>query len=34
MENFIQFKNVRKTYTMGEVQIHALDSVSFTISQG
>ena len=34
MENFIQFKNVRKTYTMGEVQIHALNSVSFTISQG
>ena len=34
MENFIQFKNVRKTYTMGEVQIHAMDSVSFTISQG
>ncbi|MDD7280649.1 ABC transporter ATP-binding protein [Floccifex sp.] len=34
MENFIEFKNVRKTYTMGEVQIHALDGVSFSISKG
>ena len=34
MSNFIRFENVRKTYKMGEVEIHALDGVSFEIEQG
>ena len=34
MSDFIQFENVRKTYKMGEVEIHALDGVSFEIKQG
>lgn len=34
MSSFISFQNVRKTYTMGEVSIHALDGVSFDIEQG
>jgi putative ABC transport system ATP-binding protein len=32
--DFISFENVTKTYEMGEVAIHALDGVSFTINQG
>lgn len=32
--SFIAFENVTKTYQMGEVSIHALDGVSFTIEQG
>lgn len=34
MSKFITFENVRKTYTMGEVKIHALDGVSFEIDEG
>lgn len=34
MSDFIQFEDVRKTYKMGEIEIHALDGVSFTIKQG
>ncbi|MBP3871050.1 MAG: ABC transporter ATP-binding protein [Faecalicoccus sp.] len=34
MSDFIQFEDVKKIYTMGEVQIHALDGVSFSIDQG
>lgn len=34
MSSFISFENVRKTYTMGEVKINALDGVSFTIDEG
>lgn len=34
MSDFIQFEDVKKIYTMGEVQIHALDGVSFSIEQG
>lgn len=34
MPSFITFKDVKKTYTMGEVKIHALDGVSFSIDQG
>lgn len=34
MPDFIQFENVKKTYTMGEVQINALDGVSFSIHEG
>lgn len=34
MNSFITFENVKKTYTMGEIKIHALDGVSFTIDEG
>ena len=34
MSAFISFKNVKKTYHMGEIDIHALDDVSFEIQQG
>ena len=34
MNSFITFENVKKTYTMGEIKIHALDGVSFTIHEG
>ncbi|MCF0105888.1 MAG: ABC transporter ATP-binding protein [Holdemanella sp.] len=34
MSSFISFENVKKTYTMGEVKINALDGVSFEIEQG
>lgn len=34
MNSFISFENVKKTYTMGEIKIHALDGVSFTINEG
>lgn len=31
---FVEFKNVKKTYHMGEVDIHALRDVSFEIEKG
>ena len=31
---FVQFEDVRKIYQMGEVQVSALDGVSFSIEQG
>lgn len=31
---FIEFCDVRKTYKMGETEIHALDGVNFSIDQG
>lgn len=34
MSSFITFEDVKKTYTMGEIKIHALDGVSFSIDQG
>ncbi len=34
MTSFIEFRDVRKTYTMGEVEIRALDGVSFSVDQG
>lgn len=34
MEDFISFKHVSKTYKMGEVEIKALDDVSFDIGKG
>lgn len=34
MNHFITFENVKKTYTMGEIKISALDGVSFTIDEG
>lgn len=32
--SFIEFQNVSKTYQMGEVQIKALDEISFSIDKG
>ena len=34
MDHFVEFKNVSKVYTMGEVQISALHDASFTIEKG
>lgn len=34
MESFIELKDVRKNYTMGEVTIRAVDGVSFSIDKG
>lgn len=34
MEDYISFKHVSKTYKMGEVEIKALDDVSFDIGKG
>lgn len=34
MAHFVEFDNVRKTYQMGQVQIHALQETSFTIEKG
>lgn len=34
MDNFIEVKNVKKTYHMGEVLIKAVDDVSFSIDKG
>jgi putative ABC transport system ATP-binding protein len=34
MEDFIKLENVRKTYRMGEVEIHALDGIEFSINEG
>ncbi|MGH4123719.1 MAG: ABC transporter ATP-binding protein [Clostridium sp.] len=34
MKNFIELKNVKKTYHMGEVIIKAVDDVSFSIEKG
>ena len=34
MSAYVEFKNVKKTYTMGEVKIDALKDVSFEIEKG
>lgn len=34
MEHFVEFKNVKKTYAMGEVKIDALHDASFCIEKG
>lgn len=34
MENFVQLKDVSKIYTMGEVEIRAVDGIEFSISRG
>ena len=34
MHSFVEFKNVRKSYDMGEVIIKAVDDVSFSIEKG
>ena len=31
---FVELKDVRKTYRMGEVEIHAVDGIEFQINQG
>ncbi len=31
---FIEFRNVSKTYSMGEVEVHAVHDMSFTIEEG
>lgn len=34
MESFIEFRNVEKRYIMGEIEIRAVDDVSFSIDKG
>ena len=34
MSGFVEFQNVRKTYHVGEVDIHALNDVNFQIEKG
>ena len=34
MKNYIEFKDVKKVYKMGEVEIEALSGVEFTINKG
>ncbi len=34
MDHFVEFQQVGKTYTMGEVKIRALHDVSFTVEKG
>jgi putative ABC transport system ATP-binding protein len=34
MESYVEFKNVKKSYDMGEVVINAVDDVSFSIEKG
>jgi len=34
MSSFVEFKNVRKSYDMGQVVIKAVDDVSFSIDKG
>ncbi len=34
MEEFVSLQNVKKTYKMGEVEIHAVDGINFSIQKG
>ena len=34
MSAFVEFKNVKKTYKMGETEIHALNGADFEINKG
>lgn len=34
MSSYVEFRNVKKTYKMGEVELHALNDVSFEINKG
>ena len=34
MSHFVEFQNVSKIYTMGEVKINALHDASFTVDKG
>ena len=31
---FIEFRDIKKTYIMGETEIHALDGINFSIDEG
>ena len=31
---FVEFKDVYRTYRMGDVEVHAVDGMNFTIEQG
>ena len=34
MDSFIQFKDVKKTYKVGDIEIHASNGVSFEVNKG
>ena len=34
MEDFVKLENITKVYKMGEVEIHAVDGIDFSISKG
>ena len=34
MKEFVKVQDITKTYKMGEVEIHAVDHISFSIEQG
>lgn len=34
MSGFVELMGVRKTYHMGDVEIHAVDGIDFTIEKG
>ena len=34
MEEFVKLDNITKTYKMGEIEIHAVDGINFTINKG
>ena len=34
MNEFVQFEHVKKTYQMGDVEIHALQDATFTVGEG
>ena len=34
MKEIIKLENVRKTYHMGEIEVHAVDGISFSIKEG
>lgn len=34
MKEFVKVQDITKTYKMGEVKIHAVDHISFSIEQG
>ena len=34
MEEFVQLKNVRKIYHMGEIEIAAADGINFAVKKG
>lgn len=34
MKDFVRFEHVKKTYQMGDVQIHALQDATFTVGEG
>ena len=34
MEDFVKLVDVTKTYKMGEIEIHAVDGISFSVEKG